>query len=312
MAIVSWKLRVWDWFSTHHGIISLAELDRLGCPRTSARRMVAAGELIPVMPGVYRSAAHRPTAESDMVAACARNPHAVVAFVSAGRLWGLRKMPNDASLHLLVPHGCSPEIAGAVVHRCRQIDPSDIVTRPDGIRVTSPPRTIFDVGDMVGEQACASALEQVIDQYCTFATVSRTLMRLEHPRRPGSRTLSRVIKSRPSWQQALQSDLESLVFDEIRGQRLPPPIPQFWCDLPHGDRIRFDFAWPAQRVALEVDAPFWHAFADAVHRDKRRDRQAALLGWLTLRITTLDVHGRLSEAIGEIGTILAHRQSIPA
>ena len=242
-----------------------------------------------------------------MSAACQRNPLALVAFVTAGRLWKLRKMSSDQRLHLLVPHRCSPEMDGIVIHQCRRIDAVDIVTRDDGIKVTSPPRTIFDAADMLGVVACASALEQVLDQYCTLATIVDTVVRLGHPRRPGTRTLRRVLASRPQWQEAVQSDLEQRVLVEIRAQRLPEPSTQYSLDLPNGRRVRLDFAWPEQRVALEVDHPFWHAFALATHEDKHRDRKAATVGWLTIRITDLDLDGQLREAVADVKDVLRLR-----
>ena len=71
---------------------------------------------------------------------------------------------TDPRIHVLVPHGRSPEMEGVVVHRCRRIDPVDIVERADGIRLTSPPRTIFDSADMIGADATASVLEQLLNE----------------------------------------------------------------------------------------------------------------------------------------------------
>ena len=307
----SWKLLMWEWFRTHHGVVDLAHLARWGCPLSTVRRMVDRGELITMAPGVYRSAHCPPTGDALLVAACLRNPSAMAAFTTAGRYWGLRKMgPARKRPHVLVPHGRSPEIDGIIVHRCRRIDRVDIVERPDGIRLTSPPRTIFDVGDMIGDRKLASALEQVLDQYCTFGTVVDTLIRLGHPRRPGSLTLGRVLSGRRAWQAALQSDLESRVLDEMRRQSLPDPVTQFGLILPRGREIHLDFAWPDRLVAVEVDHPAWHAGAYNTHRDKNRDRLAATLGWLTVRLTDLDVNGGLREAIGDIAEILHGREII--
>lgn len=75
----------------------------------------------------------------------------------------------------LVPHGCSPELPDIVVHRCRRIDPIDVAQRrPDGIRLTSVPRTIFDAAALVDEAAIASVIEQALaEQRCTLVTMVR-------------------------------------------------------------------------------------------------------------------------------------------
>lgn len=267
--------------------------------------MVAAGELVTMMPGVFRSAQWPCTRDQVMAAACARNPAALIAFTTAGQVWGLRRMAGP-HVFVLVPHGRSPEMEGIVVHRCRRIDPVDIVERPDGIRLTSPPRTLFDSADMIGAEAATSVLEQLLDdRMVTFGTVTDTVQRLYHPRRPGSRTMLEVIGARPAWRAALQSDLEVRVLEEMTRQRLPAPVPQFPMTLPNGRHIVIDFAWPSVQLAVEVDHPAWHAGTTSSHRDKGRDRKLGTIGWATARITNIDVNTGLREAVGDIREILA-------
>jgi very-short-patch-repair endonuclease len=199
---------------------------------------------------------------------------------------------------------------GIVVHRCRRIDPVDIVQRPDGIRVTSPPRTMFDSADMVGAEATASVLEQLLnEERVTFGTISDTVQRLYHPNRPGAKTMLAVINSRPAWRGALQSDLEVRVLAEMSRQQLPTPEPQFRLRLPDRERdIVIDFAWPTEKLAVEVDHPTWHSGADS-HRDKGRDRKLGTIGWSSTRISDIDVKTGLSEAVADIGLILARLAS---
>ena len=85
-----------------------------------------------------------------MTAALTRSTVAVLAFITAARLWKARRLPRDERIHVLVPHGRSPRLSGVVVHRCRAIAPVDITTRDDGLRLTSPPRTLFDIADVLG------------------------------------------------------------------------------------------------------------------------------------------------------------------
>jgi very-short-patch-repair endonuclease len=293
------------WFSQHLGIISATKLVELGCSDRNISQLVARHELVTMQPGVYRSAQWPCNREQQMAAACARNPTAMIGLTTAGREWGLRRM-TDPRIHVLVPHGRSPEMHGVVVHRCRRIDPVDIVQRLDGIRLTSPPRTVFDSADMVGHEATVSIVEQLLnEQRVTFGTISDTVQRLYHPNRPGSRTMLAVIRSRPAWRAALQSDLEVRVLEEMSRQRLPLPIAQFPMNLPGGRNIAIDFAWPSLKLAVEIDHPTWHDGAADSHADKGRDRKLATVGWTSARITDLDVDGGLHEAVADIGTILA-------
>jgi very-short-patch-repair endonuclease len=293
------------WFSTHLGIITGAKLAELGCGDRNVGEMVERQELVTMLPGVYRSAQWPCNREQILAAACARNPAALIGFTTSGHLWNLRRM-IDPDNHVLVPHGRSPEMEGIVVHRCRRIDAVDIVQRPDGIRLTSPPRTLFDSADMIGIEATTSVLEQLLnEQRLTFGTISDTVQRLYHPRRPGSATMLAVIGSRPAWRAALQSDLEVRVLEEMSRQGLPVPVTQFPMRLPSGRDIAIDFAWPVIRLAVEVDHPAWHAGALDSHADKGRDRKLATIGWASTRITDIDVNGGLREAVADIAIILA-------
>ena len=56
-------------------------------------------------------------------------------------------------------------------------------------------------------------------------------------------------------------------------------------------RWRFDFAWPAERSAVEVDGGQWlggsgHNSGSGRERDCEKDAEAMLLGWRVLHFTT--------------------------
>ncbi|MEO7369391.1 MAG: type IV toxin-antitoxin system AbiEi family antitoxin domain-containing protein [Ilumatobacteraceae bacterium] len=294
-----------SWFATHLGIIAASNLVEFGCSRRNISKMVQRGELVSMFPGVYRSAQWPIGRLQILAAACARNSAAIIGLTTAGQEWDLRRM-IDHRIHVLVPHGRSPEMENIVVHRCRRIDPVDVVQRPDGIRLTSPPRTLFDSADILGHEATTSVLEQLLnEQRVTFGTLSDTVQRLYHPNRPGSTTMMAVIGSRPVWQSALQSDLEVKVLKEISRQQLPVPVSQFPIRLPgYENDIAIDFAWPGARLAVEVDHPAWHDGAIDSHADKGRDRKLGTIGWASARITAIDVNGGLEAAVADIGRIL--------
>lgn len=302
-----WRPALDHWFQTHLGVISTSQLTGLGCSTRTVHRMVARGELVVARHGVYRSSQFPVSREQQLVALCASNPNLLIAFTSAGLLWGCRKIV-DHRLHVLAPHGVSPELSGVVVHRCRRIDPVDIVERPDGIRLTSPPRTLFDSADMLGLSAARSVLEQMLhERRFTFGTMVDTYQRLAHPNRPGSRTMLDVITSRPKWRTALQSDLELRVLEEFERQGLPPAVTQCPVHLPTGRTIHLDFGWPQWKVGVEVDDPAWHAGSEERHRDAHRDRKATTVGWNVPRITKIDVNGALADAVSDVAIILHRR-----
>lgn len=305
----TWQEAVDAWFRTHHGVINATQLQSIGCSPRTVRRMVERKQLILVQRGVYISSQWPIGANQVMAAACARNPSALIGFTAAAKLWGLRRV-TDRRIHVLVPHGASPELDGIIVHRCRRIDEIDIVRRDDGISLTSPPRTLFDSADMLGMSASRSAMEQLLhEKRCTLDAILETYIRLAHPNRPVSRTMGEVIASRPRWRVALHSDLELRVLEEIERQRLPAVLTQCPVVLSDGRTIHLDFGWPQWRVGLEVDHPAWHEGIEERHRDANRDRKAAGVGWVVPRVSNIDVSGDLANAIKDVSIILRQRMN---
>ena len=304
-----WTPQLQQWLHRYSGIVPIATLVGFGCKRRDAYRLADTDDFEIIMPGILRST-HWPLGPTQlMTAACFRNPKALVCYTTAAMLWRFRGLPvDDGHVHILVPHGRHPSMPGVIVTQCRLISDVDIVHRRDGIRLTSPTRTLFDCADLLGVQRTTSILEQLINQNSgTFVTHASTVARLGKPGRPGTRTMKAVIASRPAWRAAMQSELEVIVLGEIERQDLPTPEVQFWFTLPTGERVRLDFAWPDHTAALEVDHPFWHAGAENSRRDKRRDLKMGTVGWQTMRITDLDVNRGLRTSINDVGTTLALR-----
>ncbi|MEO6125702.1 MAG: hypothetical protein ABIR32_18540 [Ilumatobacteraceae bacterium] len=303
-----WKPAVYSTVRRQVGIVSVVQMVDAGCSRREAYRLVKGEEFELVLPGILHST-HWPMGRDQlMIAACLRNPNAVIGFTTSCQDWRFRGVVKDDDVHILVPHSSSPILPGITVHRCRRIDPVDIVHRSNGTRITSPSRSLFDSADMLGVHRSTSILEQLVDQNRgTFVTHAGTFARLAAPGRPGTSTMQAVIASRPPWRAAMQSELELIVLTEITRQQLPAPELQFVWNRHGGGRVRFDFAWPSVRVALEVDHPFWHAGSQPSARDKRRDLDTAVDGWLTVRLTDFDVNGGLATAIHKLGLVLAGR-----
>ena len=305
----TWRRTLDHWLRTHHGVVSSPQLQRIGCSTSTVYRMVEREELVPLLPGVFLSAQWPLGPTQKMVAACARNPAAMIGFTTGCKLWQFRRAGNKG-LHLLVPHGCSPELKGIVVHRCRRIDPVDIVERPDGIRLTSPPRTLFDSADMLGLTNARSVMEQILhEKLCTLPTILDTYRRLAHPNRPGTKTMATVNASKPLWAEALHSHLELLVQEAIERHGLPAPIAQCPTVVADGHLLHADFGWPLWKVALEVDDPAWHDGADNRRNDAWRDRKATAGGWAVVRVARLDVEGPLDAAIADVAAVLALRRA---
>lgn len=73
----------------------------------------------------------------------------------------------------------------------------------------------------------------------------------------------------------------------VKRERLPAPEAEYRFDETR--RWRFDYAWPAQRVALEVEGGVWtggrHTRGSGFLRDVEKYNEAAAQGWCVLRCT---------------------------
>ena len=66
-----------------------------------------------------------------------------------------------------------------------------------------------------------------------------------------------------------------------------------------------DLAFPAQRVAIEVDGWAWHVTADRFVDDRRRQNALVNLQWTVLRFTWHDLVGRPDGVVDEIRVALS-------
>jgi very-short-patch-repair endonuclease len=290
---------------THHGVVVQRDLDRLGVPALRIRRLVRANVLERIGREAWRLTATPRTFEHRVAAACAVHPNAAAAFTTAGRLWNLRGMGPEA-VHVIIRGDARPVPIVGVVHHCYHVDECDVIDRGDGIRVTTPSRTAFDLARVLTDNQLESVFEQLIDQrMCTIETLAETGRRLRQRGRTGSARFGRVLESRPVGLKPVGSDLELRLERAIRSAGLPRPVRQHEFELPSGRSARADFYWPEQRLVVEVDHITWHGGRAAANADKGRDRWFACLGIRTLRVTNDDIADRLPTVVDDIARVLA-------
>jgi hypothetical protein len=90
----------------------------------------------------------------------------------------------------------------------------------------------------------------------------------------------------------LAASEHGLFFGLLRRESVPLPESEFtFCP---GRRWRMDFAWPAQRVFLEVDGGIWtrgrHTRGKGWLADTEKLNTAASMGWRYLRCTPQTLH----------------------
>ncbi|MGD9794447.1 MAG: type IV toxin-antitoxin system AbiEi family antitoxin domain-containing protein [Acidimicrobiia bacterium] len=293
----------------HHNVASLAELRELGLTNTQINRFVEAGTLERRGPRAYRLVGGRESYESACRLACASYRHGIISGRAAGKLWGLRRM-GDAPVTVTVPEDVRvvPD-ADLLVKRSRNIGKEDTIERVDGIRVTTPERTAFDLGAYIDELALTSIVEQLLDRgLVTLASLRSVVGRLARQGRAGSGRLAAVLDARGS-AVPLQSDLEVRFERALLDFGLPKPRRQYPLRLPDGRRVFADFAWPDLLLIVEVDGDYHDGF-DQRGRDKERDRQLGVLGWFTARVPGHEVNERPRSAVMDVAAIMDTRRRL--
>jgi hypothetical protein len=301
------------WLATHHGVVNHTDLERLGVSAHQRNRLLRDGVLVAYVRGVHRLAGAPATSEQAAALACAAGADVVVSHRSAGRVWNLRRLGPDQGLDVLIEGLEHRRLPGATVHRCHHIDPIDVVERSDGIRVTSPPRTVFDLASLLDDERLESVIEQVVhDGLATIPTLIATGLRLRQRGRPGSARYGRVIRSRPAWMKPVDSDLELVVERAIIAAGLPAPLRQHPIRLHTGEVIRTDFFWPEDGEVLEIDHITWHGGKVDLTADKRRDRLLRRIGINTTRVTDHEIREGLDLVIADLRDILTptHARSV--
>ena len=85
---------------------------------------------------------------------------------------------------------------------------------------------------------------------------------------------------------------DSLFLALVKREKLPAPVPELRFAPPR--KWRFDYAWPEQKVALEVEGGVWtngrHTRGAGFLADVAKYNRAAILGWRLLRCTPAGLH----------------------
>ncbi len=253
--------------------------------------------------GVYRiSGAPVTDLQRLMAAVLAGGPGAMASHRGAAWLWGLA---DDFHLESAGPSRRSP--APGVVQRRLGSGTRAVVRR--GIPCTDPLRTVVDLAAVSPRSKVETALDRGIARgLFSVKAVEAELGRRAAKGRPGVKVLRACLAERLDEGGERTSCLEGPMDRLLVRQCLPMPQRQFW--LP-GTRYRLDYAWPAARLAVEVDGYGSHSDLDAFRDDRQRQNVLVLLGWTVLRFTWADVRNRPAGVADQIRSAIAGGGTVP-
>lgn len=292
------------------GVISEHQLRGLGVSQSTVFRRVKTGELVEVHRGVYRAVGAPRSELQDLWAALlAAGERAAVSRRSAARLWNLHGIWAGPLPEITVPTDWPLDLQGVLVHRSDHLADPDVVQRTDGLRVTSPARTLFDIGATVGrlaaESACVDALHRGL---VTHRKLVDVYARIGGKGRPGSAAMRQFLVSTPEGLAALEGELELRFWRVIRDFGLPRPALQYWVTT-EGGRFRLDFAYPELKVGMELNGKAGHAGPLAQRRDQRRAKLLKAHGWTIYDYGWGEVVGRPERVAAQLWAIFGSSRS---
>jgi hypothetical protein len=294
--------------SRQHGVLSRAQIRRLGMSDDAIDRAAATGRLHRVFHGVYAVGHPRIGERGRMFAATlACSDGAVVSHRSAAALLGLiDRAPVAIDVIALGQRGRS--IDGIQVHTHWPLRRDETGT-VDGIPCTSPARTLVDNAGTAGARRLRSMFERAAaKKMLNLDAVERSMT----PGRPGMPALRALIAEwRPAAPVAatgrMKSPLEAMVLPLIVGRGLPAPLSNAPVTLASGETIEVDFLWAEQRFVLEADSRGFHGTEVAFERDRWRDRELLRLGYGWLRATRLQAENEAEEIAETVAERLTER-----
>ncbi len=285
------------------GLVTRDLLRKHGLPARHVSRLVEARVLHPMFRSVYALDPGPWPVARRALAACLAAPGVVVSDMSAAAHWRLRRTPRDV-LEVVIESPRLARLPGVRVHRTNSLPAVDVVFYPNGLRVTSPARTLFDIAADVDPIAMVSILEDALNRrLCTPWSVGDVADRLAGQGRPGAAVFRTVLDGRSMERPPVGSEGELVLADALEAAGMPSLSRQFPVALAGHRGIRLDLAVPAERFNIEVDDPAWHCDPVALQRDHARDLLLAADGWSVHRVTTEDVYQRLRSTTATLAAL---------
>jgi very-short-patch-repair endonuclease len=260
-----------------HGVVSRRQLAEVGLATGAINVRVDNGRLHVLHRGIY-AVGHTLVTDKGrwMAAALAAGDGAALSHTAAAALWSMRSW-RDRIIHVTAP---TQRSRPGIRFHCSRLPP-DEVTVEDGIPVTTPARTLFDLAGVAPLAQLRRAVKEA-EVKRLWGQLSLPDLLERHPGRPGAAAIRAVIEMPDRG--VTRNDVEEALAALVRRARLPNPLSNTALKL--GSRfVEPDCMWPEQRVIVEVDGYETHGTRDSFESDRARDRALTAAGWRVVRVT---------------------------
>jgi very-short-patch-repair endonuclease len=278
-----------------HGVVGVAQLRHLGLTKQDVSYRVAVGRLHPVLRGVY-AIGHPQIGQRGWFAAAllAIGAEAVLSHRAAAAVWGFRRWDGgriDITTSRRVRRRDHLQLHSSLVEQ-------EDHTRKDGLRLTTPARTLLDLSPTLTDTALANLVGQAEHaRLVSVPTLQRDLDRWGP--RPGAKRLAKVIANGPT---PTRSVLEVLFLLFLERNRLPRP--QINAKVLN---YRVDGLYAEQKLVIELDSHRWHDSPLAQAADRERTATLEAHGYRVMRITSDELEQRPARTAARLRAALGQR-----
>ena len=227
----------------------------------------------------------------------------VLSGYSAAEILGASCGPRRPPAEVSVPHRGQRAPAGVLVHRAR-VAPGEI-TQVEGVRVTSPVRTAYDLarrGEFVERVVAVDALANVHRFSPDLLLHSAT----RYPRARGNDGIAGVLTH---VDRRAGSPMETRLRLLIVQGGLPRPEVQWVVQDERGrTAVRLDLAYPEHLIGIEYEGED-HTTPDRVLRDISRYTALVNEGWRIYRYTKSEILRRPALVLAQLARALERTRS---
>jgi REase_MTES_1575/Transcriptional regulator, AbiEi antitoxin len=288
-----------------HGVIARSQALVQGMSSSAIDRRVHSGEWLRLLPGTYALRGSPPSFRRRATAAYLwAGEGALISHDSSGVLFNLDGVSKQKVWISSPRRLISPRV---IVHR--RATEGLRSKAIDVVRVTSVEQTLLDLGGTLDNERLELAVDSALRLGLTrFDRVARHLAAFGGPGVAGSTALAKLLKMREPCPRPTDSILEVGVLKLTRRFGIPAPVAQYLVELREGLMVHVDFAYPDQRLAIEVDSVRWHSGVRAIKWDNERQNLLVALGWRVLRFEWNDIVNRPAVVAAQILAALQERQ----
>jgi very-short-patch-repair endonuclease len=274
--------------SRQAGVISRGQALAEGMSSAMIGRRTPRGSWMRLYPRVYFATDHALTAETRVRAALLWAGLDATVSGAAAAWWHGLWDNAPGPVEITIPHRRRLPAARGIQVRRRDLDPLDRV-EVNGLWVTATPLTALETAVALGPNG-SQLLDRALQRRITFPDLHSA-----YCRNLGRRDSAVAGKLLQQATDRVASEAERILAKLLCSAGLVGVLSGHKVD-----GYVLDFAFPENRLAIEIDGWAWHSDIERFRQDRRRQNALVLAGWTVLRFTWHDLTTRPDAIVEQI------------